>query len=308
MPSQFSPELEENTRLGEAVRRADSVLQPILRERSQSAQALWSIEQDDRGRTVIALTLSDPWGYATAEFAENELEEDDHLRTRFDRLVGQMIYPRNARDLRTRIEIRDSFAPISQVDDLRLALGQIPDVEKANLQLRNRVQFAPGGAQRILLTDFAVEANVDFADAIRDAIERSGFHLRRYNPLIERPGVRDALKRLVERHLRDEEAKPDFAVCFRLNDADAIHLLEVSKEVVETEIGRIEGIGFDARSILPGVKELRFYQIHPADLMLTYESEPDAPFFVDLLCGRCEFLFPDHGEKEFRTAFPEIGR
>jgi hypothetical protein len=68
-----------------------------------------------------------------------------------------------------------------------------------------------------LITDFAVEVDADVADQVRDAIRASGFNLRG-DALLQRRGIRDRVKELVDRHRRDPHQTPSHAICFNLSD------------------------------------------------------------------------------------------
>jgi hypothetical protein len=89
----LSAELEENADQADRVRRVNQIIEPILRDHSQTARGLWHIRQDERDRLLLILTISDPFGSAPAEaeFAPDELNLPEHLLERFNQLMGQML-------------------------------------------------------------------------------------------------------------------------------------------------------------------------------------------------------------------------
>ncbi len=307
MPSQFSPALESRRELADAVRLTDRILMPMLQERSQTARALWDVGQDQqRGRDVLTLAMTDPWGYAAGDFAPDDLTNQEQMRQRFDDLIGEMIVPRRQQEPRERIEIRDAFISADQLEQFRQRLGNIRDIQNARVRLHNQVRFLAQRPERYLLTDFAVEVNQPFADAVREVIRECGFQLRDDPWLIKQEGVREALLRLVEQHRRDGQPAPEFAVCFRLQDRNAIHLLEVSSRAPELGDDSLDGVGFSARGVVPHAESLKVYLTHPNDLRATFRTNRDHPFFHDLRNGDCDFLFPDDHGDAFRRDFPEL--
>ncbi len=306
MPSQFSPALESRRELADAVRQTDRILMPMLQEHSQTARALWDVGQDQRTRDVLTLAITDPWGYAADDFAPDDLTNQEHLRQRFDHLIGEMIVPRRQQEPRERIEIRDAFITADQLEQFRQRLGNIRDIQNARVRLHNQVRFLAQRPERYLLTDFAVEVNQPFADAVRDVIRECRFQLRDDPWLIRREGVREALLRLVEQHRQDGQPAPDFAVCFLLHDREAIHLLEVSNQAPELEDDSLEAVGFWARGVVPHARELKIYLTHPNDLRGAFQHNREHPFFHDLRNGNCDFLFPDDQGDTFRLTFPNL--
>jgi hypothetical protein len=141
------------------------MLGKLLDQHAPSASALWDLRERD-SRPVPMLALSDPWGYASADFAPDELASSERLHRRLLDLIGELTS--SAR--RERIEIRDVFATAGQLDRFRQDLGQIPDIAHKGLKLHNKVRFLPEHPDRFLLTDFAVEVDASIADAVRDAI------------------------------------------------------------------------------------------------------------------------------------------
>jgi hypothetical protein len=308
MPSQLSPRLEAQGDLADLVRSEDRVLMPMLLEYSQTARALWDLSENQQARNVLTLLLTDPWGSAAGDFAPDDLRSEGQFRGRIYELIGEMVMPRRAEVPRVRIELRDVFVATHQLEQLRLRLGQIPNIAGARLRMNNQVRFVPQRPDNYLLTDFAIEVDEPFAEAVRGAAVDCGFLLRDDPLLIRREGVREALLRLVEQHRRDGQPNPDFALCFQLQDRETIHLLEVSREAAELEDGNIDGIGFAARGVVPHAHSLKIYLAHPNDLLSAFEVNRDLPLVNDLRSGNCEFLLPDDDGEAFRAEFPGLLR
>jgi hypothetical protein len=308
MFGQLSPELEARTDLRPLVARADAVLFPLLRSHSQTAKALWSLVRDGAQRDVVVLTLNDPWGYSSGRFATGELGDEQVLGRRFHDLIGEMLAPTRTANARTRIEIRDALATTGQLENFRQRLNGIPRITEANVQLLNKVRFSPTNPEYLLLTDFAVEVNNNFADAVRAALRDSGFFLREAVPLLQQPGVREAIIRLVEKHKEDGQPVPEFVLCFRTADDRKIHLLEVSNQAEPLGDGSLEGVGFAAGHLVPGAQSVVLYLTHPDDLRTAHQQQPEHPLFRDLLSGSCVFILPNDGGAAFRSAFPDLFR
>ena len=68
--------------------------------------------------------------------------------------------------------------PTEQLEQLRLRLGNIPDIGKARLRLHNQVRFVPQRPDNYLLTDFAIEVSEPFAAQVSDVAVGCGFQLR----------------------------------------------------------------------------------------------------------------------------------
>jgi hypothetical protein len=288
------------------VRQTDRILMPMLQEHSQTAKALWDVDRDPSGRDVLTLAMTDPWGYTASDFAPDELANQQYLHQRFHDLIRDMIGPSGKQESRERIEIRDAFITAAQLEQFRLRLGTIPDIQDARVRLHNQVRFLAEKPERYLLTDFAVEVNHSFAERVREVIRECGFQLRDDPWLIRREGVREALLRLVEQHRREGQPAPAFAVCFRLQDREAIHLHEVSSQTPELGDDSLEAVGFAARGVVPHAETLKIYLTHPNDLRTACQTNRDHPFFHDLRNGNCDFLLPDDRGRAFREAFPEL--
>lgn len=306
MTSQLSARLEARRDLVDAVRGADRTLMPSLLEYSPTARALWDLAGNHSERDVLTLVLTDPWGSAAGDFGLDELHNERQFRRRVRDLIGDMIMPRQPKEPRVHIELRDAFVPTKQLEELRLRLGQIQEIEKAGLRLRNQVRFVPQRPDSFLLTDFAIEVDRAFERPVREVVAQCGLQFRDDPRLIEREGVREALLQMLDRHRREGQPTPEFALCFLLQDRETIHLLEVSQETPELGDGGLDGIGFTARGLVPYAQSLKIYLVNPNDLRVAARSRPDHPLFNDLRNRYCEFLLPDDGGEKFREEFPEL--
>lgn len=308
MPSQLSPSLEQRRDLADVVRAADRVLMPMLSEYAIDARALWDLAADEQARDVLKLILIDPWGSATGDFAPSDLQNEEGFWRRAYGLVGELIRPRRTQEPRERIELRDAFISTDQLEALRRQLGQIPDVNRARLRLYNQVRLVPQRPDSFLLTDFSIEVNEPFAAAVREAVVGCGFRLREDPWLIRREGVREALLRLIDRHRREGQPTPEFALCFLLQDRETIHLLEVSSEVPELADSSLDGVALPALGVVPYARTLKIYLTHPNDLRATLKNNPSHPLVNDLRNGDCDFLLPDDRDAAFWQEFSDLAR
>lgn len=85
------PNLEGTSDLRRTIDEANRVLADIVGVSAGLVSAEWDRAEDDRGRTVVTLTLSDFTGKATATFAPDELADRPHLHIRLRRLWGDLL-------------------------------------------------------------------------------------------------------------------------------------------------------------------------------------------------------------------------
>jgi uncharacterized protein YutE (UPF0331/DUF86 family) len=78
-------------------RGASELLHEILGPSAGLVSAEWDRAEDERGRMVMTLTLSDFTGKVTATFTPEEFHEQEHLRLRFRRLWGDLLQLRAER-------------------------------------------------------------------------------------------------------------------------------------------------------------------------------------------------------------------
>lgn len=298
MDIQLSPILDSDTTLSARVRAYEPALKEMM---PRLARAFWDLREDDLKRSYLTLALSDPFGYAAANFVPVELESSEHMRGRFHELLGELVY--SAR--RVRIPIRDAFASIQQIADLQQRLNAIPKIAEKKPKLYNRMQLSPENPRQFLITDFAIEVDGDVAEQVKEVIRNSGFNLRG-DPLLDRHGIRDCVRQLVQAHLKDEQPKPRYAICFQLQDPVDLHLLEVADDAPGFNDGALGGVGFIAGSSLPGARSIVLYLASPEELRLAAERNPHHPAIHDLRNRLCWFVYPQDGEEAFYREFPEL--
>jgi hypothetical protein len=310
MVVQLSRTLDEDQELAKLVRQTEPTIVSLLGQYSKTARALWDVRQEG-GRRVLTLALSDPWGAAAGDFAPDELSVTNRLSERVYTLIGEMVNPREPKfppksPKKWHIEIRDALVDETQLDGLRHALGSVTGIDRAGLQLSNRVQFVPGHPEKVLITDFVIEVDDSAAKLVKQKIRDSGFFLREDEPLLGRSGVRDALKKLVQGHTHDGQPIPRHAVVFQRDDPYDVHLLEVADGVLDLQRGDLEGIGMAAGALIPGARSLVLYLTSSQGLLEAFAANSQHPLFRDLELGRCEFLIPDDRGASFHSEFPQL--
>jgi hypothetical protein len=90
------------------LQQASRTLEEILGQSGSLVTAEWDRGEDDRGRTLYILRISDWTGSATAVFAPADLEHAGHLRSRLYRLWGDLLQVRSHYQLQ---ELADSSGP-----------------------------------------------------------------------------------------------------------------------------------------------------------------------------------------------------
>ena len=280
------------------VHKSDPILAGLL---PATTRALWDLTEDEGRKPLVTLALSDPFGFAVTHFVPDELESPAVVHKRVHDLVGELLQSSR----RERIEIRDVFATAQQIQDLQQRMNTIPDIVKKRPKLFNRIQLSPENSQNFLITDFAVEVDAGAADQVKQAIKDSGFDLRG-DPVLERQGIRDRVRKLVNKHLQERQNIPRYAVCFNLRDSTDVHLLEVADDTSSLGEGTLEGIGFIAGNTLPGVRSLVLYLTSPSDLRQVAEYNPDHPAVRGLRDGQRWFVYPDDDGASFYREFHEF--
>lgn len=81
--------------LDQATRRLEEVLGPA----ADRVTAEWDRAEDQKGRLVYTLRISDWTGSATASFAPDELGSPTHMRVRLNRLWGDLLQARSHKQL-----------------------------------------------------------------------------------------------------------------------------------------------------------------------------------------------------------------
>jgi hypothetical protein len=203
---------------------------------------------------------------------------------------------------RTRMAIKDAFRSAMDLEGLRTALNLIPNIAGSNLRMDNRVQMK---GDRFLITDFVVEVDDTFADQVRKAIQDSGFELRG-NPLFGRPEVLQAVRDLVEAHRRDNaETQLKYAIWFRLEDPQDVHLLEIADGVFDPGDASLEGFRLSAGDAVPGARSIVVYLASPDEFRKACGANEGHPAVVAVREKRCELVFPDDAWEAFTEEFPQ---
>jgi hypothetical protein len=90
---------ENSKRWGEGyalLQRASDLLANTIGS-SEGVKATWDMVQDPQGRTLYRLTLQDPTGSVSTDFAPDELANGLHMRFRTYRIWGDLLQLRNKR-------------------------------------------------------------------------------------------------------------------------------------------------------------------------------------------------------------------
>ncbi len=237
--------LDQHT-FGAAIDEAQGVVSETLKAFApRETKATWDVRRDERGRDMLVLTLSDPFGSASDIFAPEELAQQHHVADRVHRLIGNML--QSAR--RVSVRIADDVADQSKLEALRLELNSHPEIVAASPRLLNRVTLNMDGT--FTVRDFSIEVSEAAASDVRAAVQRAGFRLKGER-LCDSQAARDAVQRLVTAHLADPELRMHFAIWFRLDDMRDVHLLEICDGVVDPGDGSLEGVSLGASGSVPG--------------------------------------------------------
>ena len=300
MSIQLSPEIESDARLLPRVKNSEQMIEGLL---PPTARAFWDLKHDEGGRPLLTLALSDPFGYAAADFAPEDLDSPNETHRRVYDLVGELI--QSVR--RVRIEARDRFISADEIADFQQRLNAIPNIAIKRPKIYNRVQSSPTSSGRFLMTDIAVDVDGDVAELVKQALRDSGFNLRE-DPLLQRHGMRERVRELVEQHRRDQGPLPRYAICFNMQDLVDLHLLEICDDVRNLGEGTLEGLGLAAGDSLPGARSIVLYSASPADLRLAARRDPNHPAVRGLRERNCWFVMPDDNGDSFYREFPEFAR
>ena len=90
-----APDIERDADLAARVRLASDLLGRSLGPSSGQVLVSWAKSSDDRGRTILNLTISDWTGAVAYPFRPEELTNDLHLKLRFHRLWGDFLLVRS---------------------------------------------------------------------------------------------------------------------------------------------------------------------------------------------------------------------
>ncbi len=79
----------------EGVQRGNDILEMVVGQSADSAKANWELKQDEKGRPLLWLTLSDFTGQVVDKFAPDELQNSERLWDRLHRLWGDLLQVRS---------------------------------------------------------------------------------------------------------------------------------------------------------------------------------------------------------------------
>lgn len=79
----------------ELLQQATGRLKEILGSAQDSVRAQWDQIEDERGRLLYSLKISDATEEAEATFAPDELQRRTHMRVRLYKLWGELLQMRN---------------------------------------------------------------------------------------------------------------------------------------------------------------------------------------------------------------------
>jgi hypothetical protein len=82
------------------LQQATERLKDVLGPSSGLVKAKWDRIEDERGRSLYSLTLSDFTGEAEARFAPDELQNSTHMRVRLYKLWGDLLQDRNRKQMK----------------------------------------------------------------------------------------------------------------------------------------------------------------------------------------------------------------
>jgi hypothetical protein len=83
--------LTQRPDLAPVIRRVSHLLEDVIGPTAGMVKADWSSTEDDRGRLLIDLRISDWTGYVGYRFAPDELENLSHMKIRLHRLWGDLL-------------------------------------------------------------------------------------------------------------------------------------------------------------------------------------------------------------------------
>ncbi len=94
MQTSIPPSIKERQSLHSGVLCANEILEDELGPSAGPVAADWSLDQDERGRPVLTLRLTDVNDSATGRFSPEELANPSHLGIRLVRLWGDLLQER----------------------------------------------------------------------------------------------------------------------------------------------------------------------------------------------------------------------
>jgi len=103
--------VNEVPRLKARAERATQVLLELLGPSRNSVSIDWDIAEDGRGYPVVILRISDANGTVSATFEPRELEDEDHLRVRLNRLWGDLLEIRSHKQVQRLMGLKSRPGP-----------------------------------------------------------------------------------------------------------------------------------------------------------------------------------------------------
>jgi hypothetical protein len=82
------------------LQQANEQLQRVIGRFSEEVSVEWDRGQDERGRTVYTIKLSDDTDEAAASLTPEELRESTHLRSRLRHVWGDLLEARSNRQMK----------------------------------------------------------------------------------------------------------------------------------------------------------------------------------------------------------------
>jgi len=199
-----------------------------------------------------------------------------------------------------RIPIKDACGDMMRLETLRQSLNSIPDIAKKGLRMHNQAKLQ---GSNFLITDFSIEVDDSVEAAVKKAVQSAGFILRG-TPLADRPNVQKDVSVLVQHHLEDnQESQLEYAVWFRLEDPQDIHLLEIANGVLDPGSGALEGVALTAGSAIPDARAIVIYLASPTEFRKALKVNPNHPAVVAVKEDNAILVFPKGRLKQLRDKF-----
>jgi hypothetical protein len=104
----FGDQLQRDKELFSKAQKATASLEEVVGSSAGMTKAEWDRGEDEGGRPLLILRLSDWTGWVSAVFHPRELDSADQMRFRFHRLWGNLLQIRSSRQLQ---ELQEGEAP-----------------------------------------------------------------------------------------------------------------------------------------------------------------------------------------------------
>lgn len=93
----ISESILRDSELNEKVEAASKVLIDVLGNSAGQVSAIWELDRDPKGRSIVRLKIEDPWGKDEIEFAPDELESSNQMWWRLHRFWGNHLQAESQR-------------------------------------------------------------------------------------------------------------------------------------------------------------------------------------------------------------------